>query len=294
MLARAVATGFVLLSLAACGGATAPKPAAAQPVTSAAPPPPPPPLPEGAPADTAPEATPAQPQDSPGFADAIAGLRPSGTEAALASLTAAPGSAEAYASAAIAYSATNVAGMTLLWGMSYQAMGGGPSDAALARAVSKVLVERIVASPAENGDDLSFNLRLAPGQMPGRRNADGSVEVPLAHAFEAVFGPAVVGFRPPWTVEQFHDAVSTWLGLVSARGTPLDQTLELGNWLVATAKAGHLGAFCFQLLGSAYPEELKAYKASSGAELKAYKAYLKDAAFKPSRALLPDELVRVK
>jgi hypothetical protein len=224
----------------------------------------------------------------------MAALRPAEADAALAAITADPAAAAPYAQAALAYAATDAAGMTLLWGMTYQAMGGGPEDAVVARALSEVLVQRIVASPAENGQDVTLNLRLAPGAMPTRTNPDGSVEAPLDHVFEALLGPAVVGFRPPWNIEQFHDAISSWAGLVSAHRTPLDEKVELNGWLVATAKSGHLEAYCHQLLGPAFPTEVKAYKKGNAAALKAYQAYLQTAALKPTRAVQPDDLVRVK
>lgn len=287
---RLVGSAISFVWLAACAASPASKAAQPEPVPSTQPAPPPPPLPPAAPAEPAPKG----PQESPGFADTLAALRPTGTEAALTALNAAPTSAEPYAQAALAYAPTNAPGMSLLWGMSYQAMGGGKSDAALATALSKVLTERILASPAENGTDVNFNLRLAPGQMPARQNADGSIEAPLAHVFEGSFGPAVVGFRPPWTIEQFYDAISTWAGIVSAHGTPLDEKLELDAWLVATAKAGQLEAFCHQLLGPAFAAEYKAYKAGHAAELKSYQAYLKASAFRPTRALMPDDMVRLK
>ena len=52
--------------------------------------------------------------------------------------------------------------------------------------------------------------------------------------------------------------------MISTRGTPIDDVLELNGWLVATAKAGHLEAYCHQLLGRAFPAELKAYRAGKG------------------------------
>jgi len=184
--------------------------------------------------------------------------------------------------------------MTLLWGMSYQAMGGGASDAALATAFANVLAERITATHDAQAKESSFNVRLAPGQMPARREADGSVHAPLAHVFEGVFSPAVTGFRPPWTIEKFYDVLSTWVGLLATHGTPLDETLELDAWLVTLAKAGHLEAFCYRLLGPAFPAELKAYRTSHVAELKAYQDFSNSAALRPKRAALPDELVRIR
>jgi hypothetical protein len=274
----------------ACGSPPiAEAPAAASPGPARAP--------EAAPAPklaAAPEpAAHAEPVLSQGFAEALAALRPAGTEQALQGLSNAPADPEAYAKAALAYAPTDVPGMTMLWGMSYQAMGGGTSDAAVAAAFAKVLTERIVAKPDAH-NQVTFNLRLAPGQMPARQDGDGSVHAPIAHAFEALFGPAVTGFRPPWTIEQFYDVLSTWTGLVATHGSALDEKVELDGWLVTVARAGHLEAFCHQLLGPAFPAELKAYKAGNAAAFKAYRDFVKAAPLRPTHALLPDELVRIQ
>lgn len=220
-------------------------------------------------------------------------MRPAGTDGALRALASGPDNADAYAEAALAYAATDVPAMTLLWGLSYQAMGGGAADTALAGALAKVLNERILAKPDER-HQVTFNVRLAPGQMPMRRELDGSVQAPVAHVFEALFSPSVTGFRPPWTIEQFYDVLSTWVGVVASQGTALDERVEVDHWLVTTAKAGHLEAFCYQLLGPAFPAQLKAYKAANAAELKAYRDFLEASAFHPARAPMPDDLVRIK
>ena len=247
----------------------------------------------------APEPAPAEPVaktgpiESPGFKDALLLLRPPGAEGALQALAKAPAEAEPYAQAALAYATTDVPGMTLLWGLSYQAMGGGTSDAAVATALAKVLTERILAKPDEQ-KHVTFNVRLAPGQMPTRQEIDGSVHAPIAHAFEGLFSPTVTGFRPPWTIEQFYDVLSTWTALVATQGTPLDAQVPLDGWLVVVAKAGHLEAFCHQLLGPAFPAELKAYKASNAKALKGYREFVKATPLHPNHAAMPDELVRIK
>lgn len=249
------------------------------------------PAPTAAPPPSAPAAR--EPVESAGFAEAIALLRPTGTESALQALASAPGNPEAYAQAALAYAPTEVPGMTLLWALSYQAMGGGASDVAVANALAKVLSERILAKPDEHRQ-VVFNLRLAPGKMPMRQGPDGAVEAPVAHTFEALLGPAVTGFQPPWTIEQFYDVLSTWTGMVATHGTALDERLELDGWLVTLAKAGYLEPFCYQLLGPAFPAELKTYKAKNAAVLKAYRDFVKATPLRPKQAPLPDDLVRIK
>ncbi len=237
---------------------------------------------------------PPQPSDSPGYAETMARLRPPDAVPALQALVAAPSDAQAYAQATLAYASTDVPAMALIWGMTHQALGGGKDDAVVAAALAKVLGERILFKRDPETDRGDYNLRLAPGQMPARQQADGSVHAPLAHVFETIFGTMVVGYRPPWTMEQFYDAVSNWTGMVSSQGTPLDDKLELNGWLVSTAKNGHLEAYCHQLLGPAFPRELNAYKAANPSALRAYKDYLKSGAIRPTRAVLPDDLVRVK
>jgi hypothetical protein len=238
-------------------------------------------------------AAPAAPVESPGFAEAMAKLRPAEAEPARAALQAKPEDAQLYAQAATAYAATDTPVMTLIWGMMHLAMGGGASEAQVGQAFVKVLSERVVVGN-DAGGRVSYNVRLAPGQMPIREHPNGSVEAPFAHAFEGLFGATLLGFQPPWSVEEVYDVLSSWAGVVATRGTPLDELLELDGWLVAAAKAGHLEAYCFRLVGAAFPAELKAYKAGHAKELKALDEYLKSAALQPKRAVMPDDLVRLK
>lgn len=279
--------GVSSLGCAARAATPPPSPAAEAPPVAQAPPS----APE--PANLA-EPPPATPSDSPGFAEALAALRPAGTEASLAALGQTPLEPAAFANAAIAYSTTEVPAMTLIWGMSYAAMGGGALDKAVTQAFVKVLNERIIIKSDPNSERVDYNVRLAPGQMPVRQHPDGSVEAPLAYAFEGLFGATLLGFRPPWSVEEFYDVLSTWAGVISTRGTPLDGTLELNEYLVGLAKAGHLEAYCYRLLGSAFPAELKAYQTGQAKELKALDGYLKSTPLQPKRAVMPDELVRLK
>jgi hypothetical protein len=278
--------------LAACASAAppprhaeAPKPVASAPATVAPEP--------AAPAAVPAEPTPAAPVESAGFAETLAALRPAAVQPALATLAAAPADAGAYAQAAIAYAGTDAPVMTLIWGMTHQAMGGGKAEADVAKAFVKVLSERVTVGK-DNEGRVEYRVRLAPGEMPLRQQPNGAVEAPLAHAFEGLFGTTLMNFHPPWSIEEFYDVLSSWAGLVSTRGTPLDATLELDAWLVSLAKAGHLEAFCYRLLGSAFPAELKPYRSSHAKELKAFDDYLKSSSFKPSRAVMPDDLVRLK
>jgi hypothetical protein len=251
-------------------------------------------VPAPPPTSRLPPSPPAQPSESPGYAETMARLRPAAAAQSLQALVAAPADVQAYAHATLAYATTDVPAMALIWGMTHQALGGGKDDATVAVALAKVLNERIVVTRDPDTQRADYNLRLAPGQMPARQEADGSVHAPLAHVFESMFGTTVMGYRPPWTIEQFYDAISSWVGLASTQGTPLDETLELNAWLVTTAKSGHLEAYCHQLLGPAFALELKAYKAANASAFGAYKDYLKGNTIKPTRAALPDDLVRVK
>jgi hypothetical protein len=290
LLARVSLVG-VCAWLTACGGAAPQKQAEPPPAPAASPAPPfaPPPTASAPPA----EQPPAAPVESAGFAEAIAALRPAAALPALAALEQAPQSAKSYADAAIAYAATDAPVMTLIWGMTHQAMGGGKAEAEVAKAFTRVLTERVTVGKDDAGRT-EYRVRLAPGQMPVRQRPDGTVEAPLAHAFEGLFGTTLMSFHPPWTIEEFYDVLSSWVALVSTHGTPLDAQLELDHWLVGLAKAGHLEAFCYRLLGSSFPTEMRQYRASHAKELKALDEYSKSSAFEPSRAVLPDDLVRLK
>lgn len=280
----------LLLGLALLGCAADGKP----PPVAASPAPAPPaaaaklePAPEPAPA-------PEPPRDSAGFPEALALLRPASARDALAGLEAAPTDPLAYRRAALAYATTDAPGMSLLWGLTYHAAGPGESDAKLAAALAQVLTERISAKPAQQGDGFDFSVRLAPGKMPVREHQNGDQQVPLAHAFEAHFALSLAGFRPPWTLEQFYDVLSNWVAELSTGGSPFKAAVEVDAWLVLLAKAGHLEAYCYQLLGPAYPAELRAYKIGHAAELRAYQEYARRDPLQPRHAPLPDELVQVK
>lgn len=291
--ARRMSAWVIELSCACCLSCASAAPSAQAPETRPAASPSSEPAAASAP--ITPAAAPAAvPVESEGFTEAMTLLRPSVAAPSLVALELAPQDASAYAAAAVAYAATDVPVMTLLWGMTYQAMGGGKDEAAVAQALQKVLSERVTVQADPHSDRVDYNVRLAPGQMPVRQDANGSVEAPLAHAFEGLFSPSLVGFRPPWSIEEFYDALSSWVGIVSTRGTPFDSVLELHGWLVTLAKAGHLEAYCYRLLGSAFPLELKAYQASHAREFRALSAYLEASALKPTRAAAPDMLVRLK
>jgi hypothetical protein len=232
-----------------------------------------------------------QVEESPGFAETMARLRPTGTETALSALAAAPTQPEPYAQAALAFAPTEAPAMSLIWGLSYHAMGGGPQDAALAEALAKVLRERVVATRDEHTHEKTFNVRLAPGQAPVRKTPDGVAHVPVAHLFEGLFSPALTSLEGAWTVEQFYDALSNWVAQLASHGSPLDARVELDAWLVATAKAGHLEAYCHTLLGPAFPAELKQFRRQNAAASKAYEAYVKASPLRPTHAVMPDDLV---
>jgi hypothetical protein len=287
---RVCSVGSTAMGLLACGAHVAPvasKPGAqaqvAQPATTIA----------SVQAAPAPPPEPPPPQETPGFAEALATLRPAGTAEALQRLQATPEDPEAHAAAALAYATTDAPGMSLIWALEYQAMGGTAASKDVAAAVAKVLNERIVAVHDEKTKEVRFNVRLAPGAMPVRQMPDGSALAPVAHVFETLFSPAVTNFRPPWNIEQFYDALSSWAGVVASHGTPLDTTLEIDRWLVATARAEQLEVFCYELLGPAFAPEYKAFKAKHGRELNAYRVYLKQSQLVPKHAVMPDELIKL-
>lgn len=287
---RACLIGSMTIGLIACGGSA--KPAAApRPASSASRPPPAATVVAVTPEPPPPE--PAQSQETPGFAEALAKLRPAAAAEALQKLQAAPEDPQARAAAALAYAGTDAPGMTLIWGLEYQAMGGGAQSKDVAAALAKVLSERVTAVRDEKTKEVRFNVRLAPGAMPVRQLPDGSALAPVAHVFETLFSPAVTNFRPPWTIEQFYDALSSWAGVVASHGTPLDSTLEIDAWLVAAARAEQLEVFCYELLGPAFAPEYKAFKAKHGRELKAYEAYSKQNKLVPKHAVMPDELIKL-
>lgn len=219
---------------------------------------------------------------------ALAPLRPAGADDVLAAIERAPRAPAAYARAAAFFADTDVAGMTLVYGLSHVAMGGEPSE--VAGSMARVLRERITTTPTERGRRVST--RLAPGSMPAIAAEDGSMSAPVAHVLEVQLLPTLAAFDGQWTLPQIAAALS---GYASGRGAPLDARLELQRWLAELVAAGHVEGLVGLAFGPAFPDELATFEAAStpGA-IDAARAWIAAHPFRPSRPVLPDDLVRIR
>ena len=218
---------------------------------------------------------------------ALAPLRPFGADGVLAAIEHAPHDAAAYARAAAFFADTDVAGMTLVYGLSYVAMGGEPIE--VASSMARVLRERITTTPTEDGRRVST--RLAPGSMPALAAADGSISAPIAHVLEMQLLLGLAMFDGQWTLPQIATVLSVY---ASGRGGPLDAHLELQRWLADLAAGGHLEGFVGLAFGPAFPGDLATLEAATPGAIDAARAWIGAHPFRPSRAVLPDDLVRVR
>lgn len=254
-------------SLAGCGGSTS----AATAETAAA---------------SARESTPPAPSSRH---EALAPLRPAGTEEALEGLERDPGSARAHARAAISYAPTDAAGMAILWGLTRAAMSPDALDEAeVAAAMVSVLRERAVVT--REGSRGSVSVRFAPGAVPAFEAPDGSVSAPVAHVFEMMFAPALAIFDGEWSLHSIAAVLGLYVTMLE-RGSPLDSYVELHRWLVRLAAGGHLEAFVHAVFGPAFPDERTAYDA---ARVDAMRAHVRENPLRPTHAVLPDHLVRIR
>ena len=183
----------------------------------------------------------------------LAPLRPGGSEAVLAGLSADPRDANAIARAALHFATTDAAGMTVLWGAMYGAMGGGPEHGNVARATRTVLETRVSVVPSASGRDVST--RLAPGSVPVLV-ANGTATAPVAHLFELRAGIGVIG----WDGGGVSLGEATDLISVLPRGdgpgqVGLQAHVELFAWLATLEQRGLLRTVAAWLLGPAFPEE---------------------------------------
>ncbi|MBN8614468.1 MAG: hypothetical protein J0L92_27965 [Deltaproteobacteria bacterium] len=209
----------------------------------------------------------------------LAPLRPSGAQPVLDALERAPGDRAVLASAIAFYARTDAAGMALLWGTMFGAMGAGPDHAEVAQSMRRVLETRITVA----GDHIST--RLAPGSVPVLVS-EGRAGAPVAHIFELRVSVAPVAWSGP-TLEL--DEAAAVITAIAHGGGPgqagFDEGVELVAWLGAIERAGLLQVFARWILAPAFPEA----GAVSDAALA---SYLASAPFSPTRALLPDALVR--
>lgn len=212
---------------------------------------------------------------------ALAPLRPAGADEVNAALTRAPSDVAANARAAVFYSGTDVAGMALLYGMTHVALSG--DGGLVAEPMVRVLRERIVVRV--DGTTRHIATRLAPGSMPAIASGDGSLRAPVAHVFELQIGPALATFEGGWTLAK---VVAMLQSLVAGLrdGSPLDSRVELNRWLVRLADAGHLAGFAAVAFGPGLGE--------TSAEVGAARAWIAAHPFRPSHAVLPDDLVRIR
>lgn len=229
---------------------------------------------------TSSDEAPARAEPAPARHPALAPLRPAGADPVLAALERAPAEPGAYARAAAFFADTDVAGMTLLYGLSHVAMGGDP--VAVAEPMARVLRERITVVPTSSGRQVST--RLAPGTMPAFADASGSLEAPLAHLFEVQVTIALAGFGGTWTLDGVTEAVSAYVAMLRSPNTLLDARLELHQWLLALEGAGHLPSFVALAFGPAFPDQ--ASLATDGA-----RAWIAANPLRPRQALMPDALM---
>ena len=231
----------------------------------------------------------ASPRTTGGSAGPLAPLRAPGAEPVLAALSAQPGDRSALARAATLYATSDVAGMTILWGIMYGGLGGDDTEhAAVAHAMMTALRDHVTME--RDAGSMHMSTRLAPGSVPVI--ADGrSMRAPIAHLFELRVTTSLIGWSGTWTLAS---AAHVIVGLAhgSTPGTAgLESRAEILGWLAAAESAGVLEAFATSLLGPAFPEELAGYAAAHAAELDAARAFVAASPFVPTHAVLPDDLV---
>jgi hypothetical protein len=245
----------------------------------------------GGPASTSPQpTTPAEPPPRPAI---LAQLRLEGGEELLAALERNPSDPDAHARLALYYASSRVAGMSLIWGLTRAALQPGAGDRSpVARAMTAALVEHI--SVERNGSDMRMSTSLAPGAVPAIVQADNSVVAPVAHLFELQLGMGLVGFDGQWTLAAIAGIFSTYLDVLRQRGSPLDPHLEIHPWLLQLAASGHLEAFIYDAFGPAFAPELAAHQAAHADAYAAMSAWIAAHPFRPTHAILPDDLVRIR
>jgi hypothetical protein len=227
-------------------------------------------------------------------------LRPAGAEALLAPLERDPRPAPPYASAAIFYANTHVAGMALIWGVTYGAIDpDGPQTAAVAAAMARVLRERVTFQG--NGGQAHIATKLAPGEMivlaqPGTPEGAPKVLVAsVAHLFEGAFVLAIgmsmgTATDRAFTLSSISRTFATFVSVIEQRKTPFDPRLEIQGWLGEAARAGQLEPFIHRVFGPAFPAELTTYEAAHPGAMAAARAYVAARPFRPTRPSLPDTL----
>lgn len=180
-----------------------------------------------------------------------AALRPESARMQLEALASNPNDPGVLADAAHAFSRTDTAGMTLVWGLMSGARG---ADAATRRAITEdityVLLNRITRTPE------GASTRLAPGSTPAIAMPDGHLVVPFAHVFEQKAGVALV--MANYEGEVNTAVLTRMLHTLSDTSGPapfsLGTSAPIFDWLHAASEAGQLDAFATWLFEGTEPD----------------------------------------
>jgi hypothetical protein len=235
----------------------------------------------------------AEPQGAPADSDVhplLAQLRPEGAADVLEALERSPGDAVAYLRAAQRYADTDAAGMAVVWGLSAGAIHAGshPEAAAL---VVRVLRERTEVGHTEEGRAVA--VRLAPGrQVPAVAQPDGSLRVPILHAFEQ-FVAAAMAYAgvDTWDAVGVRKGIEALLSGTFRDALPFALDIELVHWLGALAEAGHLEAFVQRFFGPVFADAFDEYEQTHPEALEEARAYVAANPFEPTSVVMPDDLI---
>jgi hypothetical protein len=214
-------------------------------------------------------------------------LRPDGSDVVLDRLAGAPTDAAAHAAAARFFANTDAAGMSLIWGTAHAALGG--TDPAVPEAMLSVLRGRVTAT--STGTTRSVSTRLAPGAVPVLV-IDGVGSAPVAHLYEIRVSPALAIWGG--SAIDLGDLTAI-VRAISESGHPgaagFDAHVELVQWIAALTAAGHLDAFVARLFAVALPEQAAAHFTAHPEARAALEAFVAAHPFRPTHAVMPDDLV---
>jgi hypothetical protein len=157
--------------------------------------------------------------------------------------------------------------------------------------VVRVLRERTEAGATEEGRAVA--VRLAPGrQVPAVARPDGSLRVPLLHAFEQ-FVAAAMAYTgiDTWDAAGVRQGLEALLSGTFRDVLPFALDSELVHWLGAVAEAGHIEAFVQLLFAPVFANAFDEYERSHAEALEGARAYLAAHPFKPTSAVMPDDLI---
>lgn len=176
--------------------------------------------------------------------------------------------------------------MTLFWGQTCRVLSPrGENAKPVAAAMLRVLREHVAVQT--KGEKMDVQIHLAPGAMPVLAE-NGQFFAPFAHRYENSFALTALAMTGRWDSQTVGATLRAYVdGLHRPSAAPWRMDVELHRYLQAVETAGHLDTYAHWVMDPAFGDS---YTGANQAAVTGMLSYFDAHPFKPTVAVLPDDL----